>query len=91
MVSWQENSVYMGTKKRKKKEKGEKVPYFFTIDKMMNCNPVAVCSSPATLAIMEIAPNPKSVPVFIVTDFPAGMSTVPLMVLLIFPKMPPVT
>jgi hypothetical protein len=91
IVNWQENSVCMGTNKRKKKEKGETISYFFTIEKMMICVPVAVCSSSATFAVIEIAPNPKSIPVFTVTDFPAGISTVPLTVLLIFPKMPPST
>jgi hypothetical protein len=56
----------------------------------MNCVPFAVFSSSATFAVIVIGPSPKNIPVPTVFVSPAGMSMVPLIVLLIIPSMPPV-
>lgn len=39
---------------------------------MMSCIPIAVFSSPATIAVIEIPPNPKSIPVPTVVDPSTG-------------------
>jgi len=59
-------------KKRKRNVIRDRIPYLFTIEKMMSCIPIAVFSSPATIAVIEIPPNPKSIPVPTVVDPSTG-------------------
>jgi hypothetical protein len=66
---------------KNKEKKRDRVPYFSTIEKMMSCVPIAVCSSSATFVVIEIPPNPKSILVPTVFDSPAGISIVPLLYL----------